>query len=139
MIYLVQIPESYSHELYDSIANSFFKNERLNRKYEVIVTTYSGTDVKHTVLGDSFNKELYEAKKVFDIAVNAIFSDNSIKKRCGIRGASEHVSDKYGLEYGSAENAVIETILNCFELENREIEYKKAIEELEHKIKMLSL
>lgn len=125
MIYLVQIPESYTDEQFAKFNSEIRANSRLNRKYEVVVSTYSGDEIKHTVLGDSFNKELYEAKRVFDIANNLLFGTNLVDKLCVARGVSEVACDRFALEYGSVENAIIETILNCFELEKREIGYKK--------------
>ena len=138
MIYLVQIPESYETEIYDSIADSLFKNERLNQKYELIVTTYSGDEVKHTVLGDSFNKELYEAK-VFKDAVFRMLRDNDVVTSCIMVGGNVKLSDKYGFDIDSAENAVMDIIVRFYNQISQISTLNEQNEQLNLKIKSLSL
>ena len=131
MIYLVQIPESYTDEQFAKFNAEIRANSRLNRKYEVVVCTYSGSEIKHTVLGDSFNKELYEAK-AFKDAVFRMIRDTDVATSCVLVGGNVKLSDTYGFDIDSPENAIMDIIVRYY----KQI---KIIEELEHKIKMLSL
>lgn len=131
MIYLVQIPESYSDEQFAAIKNGVYLNERLSKKYDVVVSEYLGNEVKHSVLGDSFNKELYEAK-MFKDAVFRMIRDTDVATSCILVGGNVKLSDTYGFDVDSPENAIMDIIVRYY----KQI---KIIEELEHKIKMLSL
>lgn len=137
MIYLVQIPESYTDEQYSQVKRGLDANVRLNQKYEVVVCTYSGNEIKHTVLGDSFNKELYEAKVFRDTLCN-ILDNKSVRVSCVGLGSKE-VSETYGFEEGSFENFIATIVIDFFKQAKQINELKKVNEELEHKIKMLSL
>lgn len=131
MIYLVQVPESYTDEQFAAIKNGVFLNERLNKKYDIVVSEYLGNEVKHSILGDSFNKELYEAK-VFKDSVFRMIRDTDVATSCILVGGNVKLSDTYGFDVDSPENAIMDIIVRYY----KQI---KIIEELEHKIKMLSL
>jgi hypothetical protein len=127
-IYLVQVPNTFSPQ---QIAEIWETIEKKVKDKTVIVSEYEGTEIKHTVLGDSFNKELYEAK-MFKDAVFRMIRDTDVATSCILVGGNVKLSDTYGFDVDSPENAIMDIIVRY---------YKQiiVIEELEHKIKMLSL
>ena len=139
MIYLVQIPESYSPEQYNEVKVGLQGNVRLNQKYEVVLTTYLGNEIKHSVLGDSFNKELYEAKKFRDLVCGMLHDSTIIRACCVALGGNTEIYEKYGFDEGTNENAIMDIVVKYFNQISQISYLNEENEQLKTKIISLSL